>query len=109
MATDSIAAKQGSASRWGPLWGARPEDWAISEDQQLPTYEEALRHVGLEPGERVLDVGCGVGTFLRLVAERGGEPFGIDASERLIEDPASCPRGSSFADDGEVAHTRAIR
>jgi len=32
----------------------------------------------------VLDVGCGVGAFLRLVAERGGSPHGIDASEALI-------------------------
>jgi SAM-dependent methyltransferase len=75
----------GSASRWGPLWGARPADWALSEDRQLPTYEAALERTGLEPGWRVLDVGCGVGAFLRLVAERGGEPHGIDASEALIE------------------------
>jgi SAM-dependent methyltransferase len=74
----------GSATRWGPLWGARPEDWAVSEDQHRPSYEEALRRVGLEPGRRVLDVGCGVGAFLLLVAERGGVPFGIDASEALI-------------------------
>src|SRR5919197_3717876 len=80
----SPAAVTGSAERWGPLWGARPEDWAVSEDQQVPTYEEALRRVDLEPGQRVLDVGCGVGAFLRLVAERGGEPHGIDASETLI-------------------------
>jgi ubiquinone/menaquinone biosynthesis C-methylase UbiE len=76
---------QGSAERWGPLWGARPEDWAISEEQHLPTYEAALQRVPLEPGHRVLDVGCGVGTFLRLVADRGAEPFGLDASEALIE------------------------
>ena len=75
----------GSASRWGPLWGARPADWALSEDRQLPTYEAALERTGLEPGWRVLDVGCGVGAFLRLVAERGGEPRGIDASDALIE------------------------
>jgi SAM-dependent methyltransferase len=75
----------GSALRWGPLWGARPDDWALSEDQQVPTYEEALRHVALEPGQRVLDIGCGVGAFLRLVAARGAEPFGIDASESLLE------------------------
>jgi SAM-dependent methyltransferase len=74
----------GSASRWGPLWGARPADWALSEDKQVPTYEAALERVGLEPGQRVLDIGCGVGAFLRLVAERGGEPHGIDASESLI-------------------------
>src|SRR5262249_11806455 len=74
----------GSAARWGPLWGARPADWALSEDRQLPTYEAALDRTGLEPGWRVLDVGCGVGAFLRLVAGRGGIPAGIDASEALV-------------------------
>jgi SAM-dependent methyltransferase len=85
MATDSGTATKGSAARWGPLWGARPEDWAATEDQQVPTYEEALRRVGLERGQRVLDVGCGAGAFLRLVSDRGAVPFGIDASEALIE------------------------
>ena len=74
----------GSAGRWGPLWGARPADWALSEDRQLPAYEAALERTGLETGWRVLDVGCGAGAFLRLVAERGGEPHGVDASEALI-------------------------
>jgi SAM-dependent methyltransferase len=81
-ATDPVVG--GSAGRWGPLWGARPADWALSEDRQVPTYEAALRHVGLDRGEKVLDVGCGVGAFLRLVDERGGEPHGIDASNSLI-------------------------
>jgi SAM-dependent methyltransferase len=75
----------GSATRWGPLWGARPADWALIEDRQLPTYEAALKRTGLEPGWRVLDIGCGAGAFLRLVVERGGEPHGIDASDALIE------------------------
>jgi SAM-dependent methyltransferase len=74
----------GSAERWGPLWGARPADWALSEDQQVPSYEEALARARFRPGQRVLDVGCGVGAFLRLVAERGGRPYGIDASEALL-------------------------
>jgi SAM-dependent methyltransferase len=78
------AVSSGSASRWGPLWGARPGDWAFSEDKQRPNYEEALRRVGLNPGERVLDVGCGAGAFLRLVADRGGLAHGVDASEALI-------------------------
>jgi len=78
-------ASTGSASRWGPLWGNRPADWALSEDQQGPTYEAALRHVGLEPGQRVLDVGCGAGMFLQLAAAAGAEPHGVDASEALIE------------------------
>jgi SAM-dependent methyltransferase len=75
----------GSARRWGPLWGARPHDWATSEYQQVPTYEEAIRRVGIRRGERVLDVGCGAGAFLRLAADRGAHVFGLDASEALIE------------------------
>lgn len=77
-------ASPGSARRWGPLWGARPADWALTEERQLPTYEAALERTGLEPGQHALDVGCGVGAFLRLVAERGGMPHGLDASESLV-------------------------
>lgn len=81
----SPTAATGSAERWGALWGARPADWALSEDQQVPTYEEALRRVGLESGQLVLDIGCGVGAFLCLVAARGAHVFGLDASEALLE------------------------
>jgi SAM-dependent methyltransferase len=83
--TSTTEAASGSAERWGSLWGARPADWALSEDQQLPTYQEALRRVGLRPGQLVLDIGCGVGAFLRLVAERGARPFGLDASQALLD------------------------
>jgi SAM-dependent methyltransferase len=76
--------RSGSAGRWGPLWGARPADWASSEEQQVPTYEAALERVALEPGLSVLDVGCGAGVFLRLVADRGARAFGLDASDALI-------------------------
>lgn len=82
--TTTSSASLGSAPRWGPLWGARPADWALSEDRQLPTYEAALERTGLEPGSHVLDIGCGVGAFLGLVAKRGGIAHGLDASDALI-------------------------
>src|SRR5829696_2214569 len=78
-------AVRGSAERWRALWGARPADWALSEDQQVPTYAEALRRVGLEPAQLVLDIGCGVGAFLRLVMDRGARAFGLDASDALLD------------------------
>ena len=81
----SVKAALGSGERWGPLWGARPDAWALSEDQQIPSYQEALARVGLERDQLVLDIGCGAGTFLRLVADRGARPFGLDAAEALIE------------------------
>jgi SAM-dependent methyltransferase len=84
MTAQATEARNGSGTRWGPLWGARPEDWALSEDQQVPTYEAALRRIELHPGDHVLDVGCGVGSFARLAASRGARVAGIDASEALI-------------------------
>jgi ubiquinone/menaquinone biosynthesis C-methylase UbiE len=67
------------------LWGAQPDEWAWTEQQQVPTYEGAIRRVGIKPGERVLDVGCGAGTFLRMAADLGARVFGFDASESLLE------------------------
>src|SRR5215207_4041055 len=74
-----------SARTWGELWGDRPRDWAGNEEQQLPVYEAALDHVAVHHGDRVLDVGCGTGVFLRLCADRGAAVTGLDASERLLE------------------------
>jgi SAM-dependent methyltransferase len=67
------------------LWGARPDDWALSEDQQTPIYEAALERVELQPGQLVLDIGCGVAAFVRLVSTRGAKAFGLDASAALID------------------------
>jgi len=75
----------GSAERWGPRWGARASDWAATEEQQLPTYEEAIRRLGIETGSRVLEVGCGSGVFLRAAADRGARVSGLDASPELLE------------------------
>jgi SAM-dependent methyltransferase len=75
----------GSAKRWGPLWGSRSVDWSEIEEQQLPTYEEAIRRVGIGAGRRVLEVGCGSGVFLRAASDRGAEVSGLDASEALLD------------------------
>ena len=75
----------GSAEKWGALWGARARDWGEDEELQLPTYEVGLRRAEVAPGHKVLDIGCGTGVFLRLVADHGAEPFGLDASASLLE------------------------
>jgi SAM-dependent methyltransferase len=75
----------GSAAKWGPLWGARPRDWGEHEELQRPTYEEAISRVPIRAGDRVLDIGCGTGVFLRLAADAGAAPVGLDASTELLE------------------------
>ena len=81
----ATTSSKGSAERWGPLWGARPHDWAATEDQQLPTYEAAIGRAGIGAGQRVLEVGCGSGVFLRAAADRGARVVGLDASAALID------------------------
>ncbi|MEZ5204142.1 MAG: class I SAM-dependent methyltransferase [Acidimicrobiales bacterium] len=44
-----------------------------------------VEELGLEPGMRVLDVGCGPGRHAHALAERGIEVHGIDISERFVE------------------------
>jgi SAM-dependent methyltransferase len=73
------------ARHWGELWGSRPADWAATEEQQTPVYEAALRRAPVRPGDRVLDVGCGTGVFLRMCVDRGATVSGIDAAETLLE------------------------
>lgn len=70
--------------------------WRSGQERRLDLIE---RYVPLA-GRRVLDLGCGVGEYVRAFARRGGTAFGIDiASARLTEarrrDRANPERGSA--------------
>jgi SAM-dependent methyltransferase len=43
-----------------------------------------VEHLGLAPGARVLDVGCGPGRHAHALGRRGFEVVGVDISERFI-------------------------
>lgn len=53
--------------------------------------------LGLEPGMRVLDVGCGPGRHAHALAERGLLVHGIDVSRTFVElATAGAPEGATF-------------
>lgn len=53
--------------------------------------------LGLEPGMRVLDVGCGPGRHSYALAERGIRAHGIDVSRRFVDIANSgAPAGATF-------------
>lgn len=56
-----------------------------------------VEELGLEPGMRVLDVGCGPGRHARALAERGITVVGLDISERFVAlAAADAPPGATF-------------
>jgi SAM-dependent methyltransferase len=62
--------------------------------QEVGFLVEAL---GLEPGMRVLDVGCGPGRHAHALAARGIEVVGIDISQRFVDLAAeTAPPGATF-------------
>jgi SAM-dependent methyltransferase len=62
--------------------------------QEIDHIVDALR---LEPGARVLDVGCGPGRHAHELARRGIVVHGVDISERFVEIARSdAPDGATF-------------
>ncbi len=47
-------------------------------------YVSMLNELNVRPGDRLLDVSCGVGSLLWLAAKRGAVAFGIDLSAEAI-------------------------
>lgn len=57
-------------------------------DSEIAVRDAYLTLLGVLPGERVLDVGCGSGAVTRTLAQRvapGGQAVGVDASSALLK------------------------
>jgi len=64
-------------------------------EQEVAFLVDAL---GLEPGDRVLDVGCGPGRHALLLAKRGVRVHGVDISQRFVDLAAGAGvDGATFA------------
>lgn len=91
----------------------------LSEIQWLEThfeacragYQDQLRAAGLQPGWRVLDLGCGPGSFIPMIAEAigpGGTIHGVDLSESLIQSARKKYTRSSTGCDIEFGVANAL-
>ncbi len=82
----------------GPRPAAGPTSWEKSADwydrligeRGSDLYRKvvipgAMNLLTPQPGERILDLGCGQGVFSRALAEAGAEVTGIDAAPSLIQ------------------------
>ena len=102
---NQVAAHLGRAY-WAPGTG-RVMAFTKGTEQEVEFLVDAL---GLEPGERVLDVGCGPGRHALAFAGRGIEVVGVDLSDDFIalaRDAAAAdgvPARFEVGDVRELAH-----
>jgi 2-polyprenyl-6-hydroxyphenyl methylase/3-demethylubiquinone-9 3-methyltransferase len=62
--------------------------WADAPEDPEPYAWERRRALllgAVRPGERVLDLGCGAGRFVRALGEAGTDPVGVELAEAALE------------------------
>jgi SAM-dependent methyltransferase len=66
-------------------WGRKAVDFAtLSEPGNCREYVAMQHRLGVDAGDRLLDVACGSGLAVELARLRGASGAGIDASARLV-------------------------
>lgn len=79
----------------------------LADTLRRPVLSRALSDLGIEPGARVLDVGCGIGSTLDLLADlvgRSGRVTGLDISDELLGEAAGAIAGLGL--EGTVSLVR---
>jgi SAM-dependent methyltransferase len=81
--TDMTSAQPGGSAQ-------EPSGWAQGDGGQILKFQqqnadEFVASLGLQPGQRVLDVACGVGNAAVAAARAGAVATGLDIAEQAIE------------------------
>lgn len=71
----------------GAFWDKRADRYAQKPVKDMGSYEKTLdrTRAHLEPGDEVLELGCGTGTTALLLAPSVKRILGTDASARMVE------------------------
>ncbi|MEM9458137.1 MAG: methyltransferase domain-containing protein [Myxococcota bacterium] len=101
MTIGSEASRSGAEQELRASWESNAAAWtaAVREgtiaSRRLATDDAILDAIARLAPRRVLDLGCGEGWLTRILADRGVEVLGVDASAALIEAAARAPAQTS--------------
>ncbi|MCU4186029.1 class I SAM-dependent methyltransferase [Acidiferrimicrobium sp. IK] len=82
-----------------------PTSEATLEEAQIEKVDLVCRKLGLQPGQRLLDVGCGWGTMVRhAAAEYGVNVLGVTLSRQQAEWGQKLIADQGLSDRAEIRH-----
>jgi cyclopropane-fatty-acyl-phospholipid synthase len=81
-----------------------PTQQSTLEEAEANKYELVFRKLGLRPGQRLLDVGCGWGGMVRHAARQGVRALGVTLSEQQATWAQEAIRREGLQDLAEVRH-----
>ena len=87
---NAIAKEASSTTELGQLKSRLKSIWMTGDYDLFSRYMEKdaeifFQHLGIEPGTRLLDVGCGAGQLALIAARAGAEVTGCDISTNWLE------------------------
>jgi SAM-dependent methyltransferase len=83
--------EHGDEEAFNRLYKTLPDPWFTTAPQyryQPLKYQVVLSMLPDRAYHRALDIGCGVGTFSRLLAQRAEQVVGVDLSQSAVNDAA---------------------
>jgi SAM-dependent methyltransferase len=89
----------------GDLWSIRPAGGDTAAPRNLRKRVGRIEALaGPLRGRRVIDCGCGSGGYVRALAERGADVFGIEFEASKLREAALAPDLAGRVESGDVAH-----
>lgn len=82
-----------------------PNDDATLEEAQDNKYRLVFEKLRLQPGDRLLDVGCGWGSMVRYAARHGVKAIGVTLSRQQAEWAQNAIAEEGLSDLAEVRHS----
>ncbi|MFC8447973.1 class I SAM-dependent methyltransferase [Kitasatospora sp. NPDC057223] len=90
---------QAELARTREFFAARAADWDARFPDDGPRYAAAVAELALEPGQSVLDAGCGTGRalpLLRAAVGPGGAVTGVDLTPEMLAVAATRDTGATL-------------
>jgi len=104
--TDGVCRIIGRQARKPSGWFGKMLFGHMAARGHKPLTRWAIRLMGIQPGDHILDVGCGGGMAIQLIAEIAAEGFvaGIDYSEEMVEQARKRNAAAVQAGRVEIKH-----